>query len=145
LPYLKKAIVENPRTHKEKRNTERACYYLARTYIKDQNLEEAKKYYYMGKNALTSGSTFYDGYKELKEEIFQEKYSGTLYRIILGKGYGFIERDDQKGIPIFVHCNNIIPRISLDEFEKLEGKKITFNIIKEERGYKALNVRLDTE
>jgi tetratricopeptide (TPR) repeat protein len=143
LPYLQKAILKNPKNIKEKRYTERVCYYLSRAYLRENNIDEAKRYFTIGNNALYPGSKFYQKFKLLKDEIYQERYSGNLYRVVPGKGYGFIERNDQEGIPIFIHYTDIIPSLTLQEFENHEGKNFIFSVRKTKKGYNAFNVKLN--
>ncbi len=62
-------------------------------------------------------------------------FEGTVKWFNKDKGYGFIARDD--GDDVFVHFSSIVG----GGFKTLvEGQKVTFDIIEEEKGTKAENV-----
>ncbi len=62
-------------------------------------------------------------------------FEGTVKWFNKDKGYGFIARDD--GDDVFVHFSSIVG----GGFKTLvEGQKVTFDIIEEEKGTKADNV-----
>ncbi len=51
------------------------------------------------------------------------------------KGYGFVEPDEKKK-DHFVHRNELLNCVSLDE-----GDRVEFDSVFEDRGYQALNVK----
>ena len=66
--------------------------------------------------------------------------SGTVKFFLEGKGkgnYGYITMED--GRDIFVHHTGIV----MEGYKKLvKGQKVTFDVITEERGDKAINVQV---
>lgn len=54
------------------------------------------------------------------------------------KGFGFIKGDEDK--EYFVHSTGLNSGVELDE-----GVKVTFDTEKDEKGFKAVNVSIDSE
>ncbi|NCO32433.1 MAG: cold-shock protein [Armatimonadetes bacterium CG2_30_59_28] len=64
--------------------------------------------------------------------------TGTVKWFNESKGYGFIARDDGEK-DVFVHFSGIVG----DGFRNLrEDDKVEFDVVEEERGCKAVNVKL---
>ncbi|GEM_PF-1213467 len=135
--YLEDAISSEPRRGKEKKTNEVACYYLARELVRSGQVEGARKYYVLGKRWLRPGGSFVEKYEDLAVEF--ERISGKLHTIMSGKGYGFLQIGDQLNL-IFVHHSDIMPRVSLEEFEQLKGRVFSFVIEETPRGLKASRV-----
>jgi len=64
--------------------------------------------------------------------------SGTVKKYDRIKGFGFIEGDD--GIDYFVHIRGL--RVDLQKRGLHEDERVLFDIRREQKGDKAINVRL---
>jgi LuxR family transcriptional regulator, glucitol operon activator len=126
--FLEQSITINPRRYREKKTTAYACYLLAKHLIRNMEVEEAKKYYEIGYQSLIDGSGLTHAYKELEIEFSNDRCTGTLYRVIKGKGYGFLEPDGKTGESVYIHISNITPKLTVKEFESLLGAKLLFTI-----------------
>ena len=140
--YFEDAIVQSPRRAKEKKITAAACYKIANTLIEDGNIEEARKYYNMGRKSLLHYSNLNEHYKTLALEFSQNRSKGKLYRIIEGKGYGFLELEGQTGQTVFLHYSEVLPEISDGEFENMKDSIFSFFVEKTDKGLAAKRVRL---
>jgi len=125
-PYFEQAIIINPKRAKERKTNEIACYYFTLILIEKGELKQAKKYYSIGRKSIREGSKFKDRYKDLYAELNNKALEGTLINIVKDKGYGFLEIAGQPGQSAFLHISNVIPEITLDEFEELQGHRFTF-------------------
>ncbi len=126
-PVFEKVIAVNPRSNKEMYFTEVACYHLSYGFLELGKIEDARTYFNKGSDSLRAGSNFYIRYNELAKVLGREKSSGRLNNIMPGKGYGFII-DDSTGNSIFVHMNDFISTLSLNDFENLSGKNLQYFI-----------------
>lgn len=132
-PFFLNAIKENARRIKEKKITEVACYELADGLIQEGNVEEARKYYNLGRK-FQMGSHYTEKIKTLALEFSKERIKGRLYHVVPKKGYGFLEPEGQIGQSVYLHMSEIGPSISLEDFESLKGHSFTFLIDKDNRG-----------
>ena len=96
--------------------------------IEEGEYEEARRYYNIGRRALYEGSAHLDRYKQLQVELESKKMTGTLYRVVPGKGFGFLDIDGQPGQSAFLYMSNVTPPVTVGEFDKLEGRKFSFLI-----------------
>ena len=66
----------------------------------------------------------------------EKKYRGFVKWMSKSKGYGFITPDNSVMGDIFVHCSDC-------EFNETyeDGQEVVFNIVEDERGKKAINVK----
>ncbi|MBA7597491.1 hypothetical protein ES703_04494 [subsurface metagenome] len=126
--YYERAIVKNPQRSKEKKTTVPSCYAIATALIEEGQLEEAKKYHFLGWKSLLEHDNYYVRYKTLATEFESQKTKGTLYYIVRGKGYGFVELHDQPGQSIFLHKSHIMPKISAEDFDSMQGRSFSFII-----------------
>ena len=142
LPYFSEAIVDRPRRVKERKLNSVACYHLAQKLLLAGRVDEAKRYYHLGEKTRLRTDRYRELYESLKKELFGKRYAGVLIRIIRNKGYGFIESEDLPGQMIFAHMSYVVPRLSLDEFNNLEGSQVSFTVENTEKGIQARNIRL---
>lgn len=64
--------------------------------------------------------------------------TGTVKWFNSEKGFGFISRDD--GEDIFAHYS----QINSDGYKKLEeGQKVSFDVVKGDKGYQAENITIE--
>jgi LuxR family glucitol operon transcriptional activator len=125
-PYYERAIVRNPQRAKEKKTTVPACYAVATSLIELGKLDEAKQYHFLGWRSLLEGDNYYERYKALATEFESQKTEGKLYSVVKGKGYGFLELHDQPGQSVFLHRSNVLPRVSIVDFDRMEGRTFSF-------------------
>lgn len=125
-PYYERAIVRNPQRAKEKKTTVPSCYAIATSLVELGKLDEAKKYHFLGWKSLLEGDSYYERYKALATEFESQKTEGKLYSVVKGKGYGFLELDDQPGQSVFLHKAHVLPRISVIDFDRMEGRIFSF-------------------
>ncbi len=77
-----------------------------------------------------------DGYIE-NDELFKDltsdkaKYEGIVTGFNYKKNYGFVNADNKK---VFVHISNVVSGYIKN------GVKISFEIVKTEKGYQAINI-----
>lgn len=141
-PYFEKAIKHNARRSKDKKITQICCYIMVNQLIKAGRMEEAEKYYKIGRKALLHGSKYGDRYKELVLEFSKERHMGRLYRIVPQRGFGFLELEDGSGQSVFLHISQVIEHPSLGDFENMEGHRFSFIIQKSDKGLKAVRANL---
>ncbi len=142
LAYFDQVITISPKRIKEKKLNEVACYHASKVLIEVNDFERARRYFFMGKKSLTPSSKYNDRYKELAIEFSQDRSCGKLYYIVSGKGYGFLELNDNVGIQIFLHRSEVIPKVAIDEFENMKGSAFSFIVEKNEKGLTAKHARL---
>lgn len=66
------------------------------------------------------------------------KFHGTVKRVIAHRGFGFVARDDQQQ-DVFFHLHDT----AVDDFdERLVGKRVTFDIATNAKGFRATNVEV---
>jgi CspA family cold shock protein len=64
--------------------------------------------------------------------------NGTVKWFNAEKGFGFISRDD--GEDVFAHYS----QINTDGYKTLEeGQRVTFDVVKGQKGYQAENITID--
>jgi len=64
--------------------------------------------------------------------------NGTVKWFNAEKGFGFISRDD--GEDVFAHYS----QINSDGYKTLEeGQRVTFDVVKGQKGYQAENITID--
>jgi tetratricopeptide (TPR) repeat protein len=141
-PYLEEAIVREARRARERKNTERACYVMSSALLRQGQINEAKKYYSIGREVLFEGTRLSEAYKELKVEFSQQRLKGKLERVVKAKGYGFLKPDSETTEPVYLSYKNVIPRISIREFDDLEGHEFSFLTQKSQKGPRAKRARL---
>lgn len=139
-PFFDKAITKKPQKTKERKINCICCLYLANQLI-NSNIEEAKKYYNIGKKSLFPGSGLFNKYKELGLELYGDRYTGKLYDVNYNRGFGFIELNENTGQSIFVHISDFVYKITNDEFYNMKNQILSFNIEKNEKGFIAKRVR----
>lgn len=121
------AIIENPSNlAKVKKDKVVACYNMAWGLIDQGERVEAKRYYEIGRKLLFEGSPYHEKFRGLGTALEEKTFVGFLYRVVEGKGYGFVEIREQPGQSAFLHYSKIMPEVTIDEFESLHGCK--FNI-----------------
>ena len=125
-PFYERAIVRNPQRAKEKKTTVPSCYAIATSLIELGELEEAKKYHFLGWKSLLEGDSYYARYKVLASEFESQKTKGKLYYVVRGKGFGFLELLDQPGQSVFLHKSHVFPNISMIDFDRMEGRTFSF-------------------
>lgn len=136
IEYFKSIVKDNPKKAKDKRINERACFYLSVGYLELKDYENAKKYYQIGKRSLIPGK-YTEKYNSLSIEFTMERHSGTLFRVVGDKGYGFIESDFMDGRTVFLHYSELTDVSTIQDFEELKGSRITYLLDKNERGFQA--------
>lgn len=129
-PFFESAISHNPRRIKEKRLAEVAYFEIANGLLQDGNIDEAKKYYALGRKFQTGGK-YVEKFKALGIEFSKERIKGKLYHIVPKRGYGFLEPEGETGQSVYLHISEIMPNISIEEFENLEGRTFSFLLDKE--------------
>lgn len=132
-PLFENAIKPNPRRIKEKKTTEVACYQIANNLIQDGYVDEARKYFNLGRK-LQVGDQYIEKYKSLALEFSKERVKGKLFRVIPQKGYGFLEPEVETGQTVYLHISEISPGISIEEFDNLQGRAFSFIIEKDSKG-----------
>jgi len=141
LPFFNEAISKYPKRIKEKKMTSNACYYLSSMLLYACRREEAEHYFRMGEKALMFRvSKDRDRYNSLRAELLEPRFSGKLVRVFRDKGYGFIERDDTPGQSLFVHVTQMFRDTSNEEFERMEGSRVSFTLKETKKGLSAQNV-----
>lgn len=125
-PYFTAVIANSSNRVKVNKDKVVAYYNLAWGSIDQGERQEAKKYYELGRKCLFAGSPYHEKFRALGSAIENKTYIGTLYNVIEGKGYGFVEIAEQPGQSGFLHYSKIIPEVTIDEFAHLKGRK--FNI-----------------
>ncbi len=143
FPILEMAVVGRPTSVKSKKITSLACYHLARSFLESAQKAQAEEYFRLGYRLLiTRTDRLARQYDALRAELFDRRITGRLLRVVPGKGYGFIERDDVPEQMVFVHVRDVVPLMSNGDFESLEGIRVSFFIEKTEKGPEARRVTI---
>ncbi|MDD5242834.1 MAG: NB-ARC domain-containing protein [Syntrophorhabdaceae bacterium] len=142
MPFFNKVIKENPEQEKERKLNEACCYYLAKTFLYSDKIDEAKYYLNLGKKSLYPNSSFFNKYKILETEFCEERKKGKLCNVAMKGDYGFVEIDEKTGHTIFLHISQIFPRISSEEFINMVGSSFTFVLENTVKGPEAKKARL---
>ena len=75
---------------------------------------------------MLDGSKMARAYGELALEFEHTRVCGILLRVVQGKGFGFLEPDGQTGQVVFVHMNDVMPRVRSEEFDHMAGLRFSF-------------------
>ena len=105
------SIVLRPSGAKDRKINEVCCYYLAEALFAEGDIDEAKKYFIVGKKSMYPESKFVKKYRELENELSRRRYVGRLYNIVAGHGYGFIELLNNPGQIVFIHYSDVFTNI----------------------------------
>lgn len=124
--YLKQAVISGARKHRERKITQDACYRLVSHFLQNGDLEQAKEYFTIGRSALIEQGKFAEAYRALEAEFTEERARGRL-KCVKSKGYGFIEQESE-GADAYLHFSQVIPRIAIEDFAKLEGSVLSFSL-----------------
>jgi len=65
---------------------------------------------------------------------------GTVLRLNLDKGFGFIE-SAEGGDNLFFHCSNLVPTLEFNG--QLEHLRVMFDVQEGPKGLRAVNIRPD--
>lgn len=117
-------------------------YHLSRNFLLAERLEDAKRYYQLGDKIRLRTPRERERYDALYSELFEERFTGKLLTVISDKGYGFIEREDAPGQTVFVHITQFVTKLTNEDFESMQGTRVSFNIQETEKGPQANNVRV---
>ncbi len=63
---------------------------------------------------------------------------GTITKVVVGRGFGFIRPDDKSG-DIFFHVRDLDRSLPFDE--QLAERRVEFEVVNGGRGLKAINTR----
>ena len=125
-PYLEQAIVPNAKRMKERKTTEKACYELVLALIREGKRDEAKEFYLTGRSVLSGRDSLAEKYRELGDDLSQEVTTGKLARVVKSKGYGFLKPYGGGADTVYLHVTNVVPLITVLEFDELEGCDFSF-------------------
>lgn len=145
MPYFNLAITQKPKRANERRINEACCLYLAQALLGCGRLEEAKKYFNLGKKSLLPDSKFFQKYRELSSEFSGDRSKGKLLRVDSNRGFGIIELEGGTGQTIFLHISDLFQKISNEEFENMVGTRLSFMVEKSEKGLVAKRALLIKE
>lgn len=147
LPFFQKAITERPKRLTDKRMSCRAAYYVSEGLAKAGRIDEAQRFWRLGRKLLVPGINLHKNYDELRRRIFEVQESngrlrGRIVSVSRGKGFGFIEIDDDPLKPVFLHISEMNGILSNQEFNEMAGKKVTFEVRQTDKGLRATDVRI---
>jgi len=125
--YLEQAVIKGARKHRERKITQDACYRLVSHFLQNGDIEQTQEYFTIGRSTLIEQSKIAEAYKALETEFTQERTRGKLKRVFKLKGYGFIELESG-GEDAYLHFSQVIPRVSFEDFAKLEGTCLSFSL-----------------
>lgn len=128
IRYFQEAISATPVTRRARMVTARACYFVTSVLAVDGSIDEARKYYELGRKFVLDGTTLLSRYDELSLEFTGARVMGKVVEVIADRGFGFVEPDNQTGRRVFVHISSFLPEPTNEEFAKLLGMRVSFLI-----------------
>lgn len=126
IAYYDKSISWQPIRISDKRRAVTAAVYIAEHLLRADKRDESQRY-------LDLARTYCRSPEALRQLEFLDVYSepgrrrAVLSRVIRGKGYGFLGID--RGSAIFLHHSNVLPPVTVAQFEQLEGQELSFLVI----------------
>lgn len=126
IRYYHKSISWDPIRESDKRKAATAAQYIADHLLRAERREDSRKY-------LDLARTYCRGPEAVKQldgmetDFDRGRRHATLYRVISGRGYGFLGQDT--GSAVFLHHSNVIPPVGIPQFEKLEGQEFSFVVV----------------
>jgi len=119
------SISWNPIRRIDKLKAAEAARYIADHLLRAERREESRKYLDLARAYSREPETLkqLDG---MEMDYNTGRRRGVL-RVIPGKGYGFLARDT--GSAVFLHHSNVIPPVSIPQFDKLEGQEFGFVVV----------------
>lgn len=133
-PYLEAAIVRNAQKYKVRRTTQYSCYLLASELLRQGKIDDAKHFYSIGLEVRLDRGRIAEVYKQLGNEFSDEITTGTLVRIVWSEGYGFLKPEAGPIDEVILRYTNVVPKISLLEFQELQGREFSFVLQPGHRG-----------
>ena len=140
-PFLQEAVKGAPKRAKEKKIAQVACYHLATHLLAEGHLDEAKRYYALGRRSVLGRGKYDTLLRGMEAEFSGKRTQGVLYHVVMGKGYGFLESEEHPGQSIFVHLSSIQPELTNDEFAAAKGGTLSFVVKQTDKGPQAVAVR----
>lgn len=122
--HFLRALAATATQHTERRSNAIAHYNLACIYFQNRDIALAKKHHSLGLRIVPNPIAA--DYEALAADLAGDRITAKLLRIIPGRGFGLLECPDDPTQLIFLHINDISPRMTQAEFEGLRGSNFDF-------------------
>jgi tetratricopeptide (TPR) repeat protein/cold shock CspA family protein len=129
IRYYDRSISWDPIRESDKRKAAAAAQYIADHLLRAERREESRKYLDLAR-AYCRGPEALKQLDGMVTDYETGRRCGILYRVIRGKGYGFLSHE--AGSAVFLHHSNVIPPVGIPQFEKLEGQEVSFVVVERE-------------
>jgi tetratricopeptide (TPR) repeat protein/cold shock CspA family protein len=122
IRYYSESISWGPIRESDKRKATTAALYIADQLLRAERRGDSRKY-------LDLAHRYSRGWEVKQLDGLEMDYErgrahAILYRVINGKGYGFLGNDTRSAV--FLHYSNVVPPVGISEFERLEGEEFSF-------------------
>jgi hypothetical protein len=126
IAYYDKSISWQPDRTRDQQRAVTAALYIAEQLLWAEKADDSRKYLDIGRAYCRPGSPEALQFDAL-ERLSEPGRRRAILRCIPGKGFGFLGND--RASAIFLHHSGVIPRVTVTQFDQLEGREFSFVVI----------------